>query len=316
MTAGCGVQSRRGFAMLLLTLWLLPLAFLPPPTFAANWAQTSGFIEQNTVFPYIPSVSNKHWQARYGMATVTVPTTIDPDGTQHLGRVFVMGGDTFDGDEYVQKNEQQLGLHDFNWANGYKNDVWSTTGTKWRAKGDPRLRSKYHQKLPKVQSLMRWRQVSPGLIPLPGQTYDQYIVCQDFFVNYRQKAGIKCPNDKTGVPAPSVMWSPRRHHAGVYFNGLIWVIGGRAREFVELPEYRSVGGILDPRIQDVPRTLENAGQLFTTQREASVYKSDVWSSPDGLSWTLVTPGCRHGVNQVTLPCVTFPERCPCLGPPI
>ena len=263
---------------------------------AANWAQTSGFIEQNVVFPYIPSVSTKHWQARFGMATITIPTTILPDGTKYQGKVFVLGGDTYDNDQ-MQINEQQLGLHDFNWGRGYKNDVWSTTGTKWLAKGDPRLRSTYHQKLPKVQSLMRWNCVTPGLIPLPGQTYDNFIVCENFFTDYRRTKSIKCPNDDPTTPAPPVMWSPRRHHTGLYFNGFLWVFGGRAREFIELPEIRSVGGILHPRVEDIPRTAANRKQRFTTQREASVYKSDVWKSADGLSWTLVTPGCRHGVNQ-------------------
>ena len=268
----------------------------------ANWAQTSGFIEQNVVFPTIPSVSMKQWQARYGMATIVIPTTITADGTETQGQVFILGGDTYDGD-VQQLNEQQLGLHDFNWGRGYKNDVWSTTGTKWLVKGDPRLRNKYHQKLPKVQSLMYWKYVTPGLMPVPGQTYENYIICQNFFLNLRQ--GITCPNDNPAVPAPPVQWSPRRHHAALYFNGLLWVFGGRAREFIDLPEIRSVGGILNPRYQDIPRKSStgvaiNLKQRFTKQREASVYKSDVWNSVDGISWTLVTPGCRHGVNQQNL----------------
>lgn len=92
------------------------------------------------------------------------------------------------------------------------------------------------------------------------------------------------------------MWSPRRHHAGLYFDNKLWIFGGRAREFVELQESRSVGGILHPRIRDIydsSLTQTLAKQLFTTQREVSVYKSDVWSSADGgVSWQLVTPGCH------------------------
>lgn len=41
---------------------------------AANWAQSSGYIEQNVVFPYIPSPSSKHWGARYGMTTIVRPS--------------------------------------------------------------------------------------------------------------------------------------------------------------------------------------------------------------------------------------------------
>ena len=89
----------------------------------------------------------------------------------------------------------------------------------------------------------------------------------------------------------NVMWSPRRHHASIYFKGELpsW---GRAREYVELAETRSVGGIIGPRVKDVPYVGENQPQKFTTQREASVY-NDVWKSADGLSWTLVTPCCRR-----------------------
>ena len=46
---------------------------------------------------------------------------------------------------------------------------------------------------------------------------------------------------------PVAQWSPRRDHASVYFNGYIWVMGGRAREFVEIPEELTVGGITTPR---------------------------------------------------------------------
>lgn len=41
-------------------------------TWAANWAQSSGAIEQNLVFPYIPSPATKHWGPRYGMTTVSI----------------------------------------------------------------------------------------------------------------------------------------------------------------------------------------------------------------------------------------------------
>lgn len=43
-------------------------------TYAANWAQSSGYIEQNNVFPYIPSPATKHWQARYGSTSITIPS--------------------------------------------------------------------------------------------------------------------------------------------------------------------------------------------------------------------------------------------------
>ncbi len=36
----------------------------------ANWAQTSGNIQQNVVFPAMITPVHKHWQARFGHATV------------------------------------------------------------------------------------------------------------------------------------------------------------------------------------------------------------------------------------------------------
>lgn len=92
------------------------------------------------------------------------------------------------------------------------------------------------------------------------------------------------------------MWSPRRFHAGVYFNGYIWIMGGRAREFVTLPHSQSIGGIKGPLVQDIPLVLGNEEQQFRTQREIAYLKNDVWKSADGNLWDLVTPGCRVDQN--------------------
>jgi hypothetical protein len=97
---------------------------------------------------------------------------------------------------------------------------------------------------------------------------------------------------------PVVQWSPRRNHGGLFFKGYLWILGGRAREFVTLSYEDSIGGILGPRVQDIPDTLTNLAQAFTTQREASIYKNDVWRSADGSNWELVTPGCK--VQQLSL----------------
>jgi hypothetical protein len=87
------------------------------------------------------------------------------------------------------------------------------------------------------------------------------------------------------------MWSPRRFHSAVHFKGYLWIMGGRAREFVDLPHEQSIGGIIGPRVQDI--SLEyNLQQKFSTQREISYLKNDVWKSADGEKWSLVTPGCR------------------------
>jgi hypothetical protein len=148
-------------------------------------------------------------------------------------------------------------------------------------KGDIRLKTEYKQKIPRIYSKLTWHQSSAGIRPPLGWTNDDWISCESFFRN-KAKAGVDCSTPR------DVMWSPRRNHAGVYFKGYMWVMGGRAREFVPLSEEQSVGGIIGPRIKDA----SSAAQQFSTQREMSVYKSDVWRSSDGEKWELITPGCK------------------------
>ena len=279
-------------------LWLL--LWVPKVAESSNWAQTSGKMSQNVVFPSIPSPANRHWQARFGHAAV-IGAEVDPDPeVATLGKIYIMGGDTNTGD--TTKRDFSPGELDIAWNNGYKNDVWSTTGTEWMTGGDIRMTNNYRgggksrnqlaskQKLPRTTSMMAYDLVQPGRFPPPGVTYDDWIICEDYFSNAKyadERAAMQCDTTTSNV-----MWSPRRHHAAVYFDGNIYVMGGRAREYVVLPEERSVGGIIGPRVQDVPQVGENELQKFTSRREASVYKSDVWRSSDGLSWTLVTPGCK------------------------
>ena len=45
-------------------------ALLVQECLTSNWAQTSGDMAQNVVFPAIPSPYLKHWEARFGHATV------------------------------------------------------------------------------------------------------------------------------------------------------------------------------------------------------------------------------------------------------
>ncbi|KAJ1444116.1 hypothetical protein B484DRAFT_388979 [Ochromonadaceae sp. CCMP2298] len=158
-------------------------------------------------------------------------------------------------------------------------------GTEWFQKGDPRLRGPYHQKIPRVESRLVWNNVVQGLRPPVGTTYDEWLRCENFFKNQLGDLA-ECRQ------APNTQWSPRRHHAGVHFKGFLWVLGGRAREFVYLPEERAIGGIVGPKVENIPDVPANKQQRFSTQREAVVVKSDVWKSADGIKWTLVTPGCK------------------------
>lgn len=222
------------------------------------------------------------------LLTPFIDLQVSPDPeVVSLGQVYLLGGDTFSDDKSIR--DLSPGSFDTSWEHGYKNDVWSTTGTEWYTGGDPRARNEYRQKLPHTTSKMVWEIKSPGRHPPPGQTYDDWLICQPYFSNtkYKAKQAELC-----GLEANAVHWSPRRHHGAVYFNGYIYLMGGRAREFQVLTEERSISGIIGPRIKEIPFVGENKLQRFTTKRETSLSKSDVWKSRDGITWNLVTPGCK------------------------
>eukprot|EP00606_Chrysophyceae_sp_TOSAG23-5_P001461 GSChrysophyteH2.ASY1.ANO1.245.1 assembled CDS len=277
----CPSNCRVVLALSVLVLLLLQSAE------ASNWAQTSGEISQNIVFPAIPSPVIKHWQARFGHATVVAADVNPNPEVVTLGQVYLMGGDTFSDDKTIR--DMTPGSLDTTWEHGYKNDVWSTSGTEWYTGGDPRARNPYHQKIPHTTSKMAYELRSSGRHPPPGMTFEDWIICQPYFSNikYAAKKAELCE-----TVANAVHWSPRRHHAAVYFNNYIYVMGGRAREFKVMSEERSIGGVIGPRAGEIPFVGENRLQRFTTKREASVYKNDVWKSRDGIAWSLVTPGCR------------------------
>lgn len=235
----------------------------------ANWAQSSGKLKQNTVIPNIPSPSHPHWQPRFG-AQLLVSSS-----TSNGSTLFLIGGDTFQDPKLLNiATDYSPGLIDSASYLGYKNDVWSTKGTLWYTQSNIRLRGKYNQKLPEVRSQLTWVQVSPGLLPPPGKTYDQWIRCQAFFQT-------KCTD------AYSSQWSPRRHHAAVIFKQELWIFGGRSREFAKISEFSEVGGVIGRSIGDV---VNNTKQGFVTHREVSILRNDVWKSSDGVEWILVNPG--------------------------
>lgn len=116
------------------------------------------------------------------------------------------------------------------------------TGTEWLVGGNYGLRERlYGRKIPKVQSQMRWTLVTPGLYPLPGIPYDHWIICEPYFRGAKYESirnAMGCDDAALGDKnsTSTTQWSPRRNHASVYMNGYLWVLGGRAREFTELPE--------------------------------------------------------------------------------
>lgn len=252
--------------------------------FSSNWAQTSGILQQNVVIPRFPTPEFPHWEKRYGHAAVAkfAESASDPSF------IFILGGDSYDAD-YSTKYQH---LRDTSWTQGYKNDVWSSTGTEWMFLPDIRLWNEYHEKIPRMWSQMIWKSVTTGLIPPPGETYDSWLRCQPVLIDRLPDPSI-CDDENLKY---AVQWSPRRHHAAVYFKNQIWVMGGRARELHEIPEDQTIGGILGPRVADIYRDNVGVGlnfdQKFTNIREVSVYKSDVWKSSDGETWELVSAGCR------------------------
>jgi hypothetical protein len=133
------------------TLWLC---------WGSNWAQTTGKLEQNVVIPRYPSPAYRHWAQRYGHAVVVASNSTETKGSV----IYLLGGDSYEGDASGENaNDQQS-----RWTVGYKNDVWSSTGTEWSALSDILMKSKYDQKIPRVHSQMTWNQVLVGQRPPPG----------------------------------------------------------------------------------------------------------------------------------------------------
>ena len=83
----------------------------------ANWAQSTGQIQQNIVISRYPSPEYQHWNPRYGMAAVVVPMNSSESARTFL---YVMGGDSYTGDG--TERDYKPGLFDDSWENGYKND--------------------------------------------------------------------------------------------------------------------------------------------------------------------------------------------------
>ncbi len=94
-------------------------------------------------------------------------------------KLVLFGGDTYSNDQ--SSSNLSPGLIDETWGSGYKNDVWSADGTNWLVKSDIRLRGRGGQKLPQVKSQFKWNLITPGVLPSPGVSYDDWIVCEPYF---------------------------------------------------------------------------------------------------------------------------------------
>lgn len=250
---------------------------------ASNWAQTTGVQMQTTTIPYIPSKQLPHWSARMGHAVAV--SNVSDDGEKIFeadSYVFLIGGD-----DYNCRADEQDQFDQYNTVHGLKNDVWRLKAPDretWYIKADATDRTFYDHEFPEQHSTLRWELVSEGHIPDVGQTYEDFIQCEEF---YPQPQRTRECRDSEGS-----WFSQRRNHQVAMYGRKLFVIGGRAREHMELPQDRAVGGIIGPR------PLQEA---YSTWRETSVLKNDIWVSEDlGSSWKLIQAGCKSNQFELLL----------------
>ncbi|KAG5190744.1 hypothetical protein JKP88DRAFT_352587 [Tribonema minus] len=251
---------------------------LPTSVVASNWAQISGTRVQNYAVPYEEGASKPLFSAREGLATATYEE-LPPAGSNLVdfnGKFYVLGGDDYD-----------LGLSaGLKGRKGtYKNDVWFTYGAAWEV---PAVGSR-----PVPHSLTNWTLVNEGRVPPAGVTYETWISCQPVIAKTLPPSA--CLN-VTAAPAKYVgsnMWSPRRGHQVVIMGKDMYVLGGRARALEDLSRDATVGGVAGQRVAPDP--------FETSWREVSRPMNDVWVSHNfGVSWALVTRGCRAPQEELVL----------------
>lgn len=283
MVKKSSVGEREGFLLIFILLQFIHVSL------CSNWAQVTGSREQNVARNRFPSAVHPHWQPRFGHAIIKF---VNISVFNDYGTVVLFGGDAYDANSETDGGLAVPNLLDYSWGGGYKNDVWKMSTADWQVLPDQTgWKSKFGQKVPRTWSTATWTLMTAGLLPPPRVTYDNWIICEKYFTNVKY-AQLRASAGCGGNTTSQVMWSPRRHHGAISFKGYMYVLGGRARELVEFSEYESIGGIIGARVKDVDTGLAASQQRLTTQREASVVKSDVWRSQDGVHWTLVTPGCK------------------------
>ncbi|KAF0693618.1 Aste57867_15483 [Aphanomyces stellatus] len=248
-------------------LWLV--AFFPAIVIASNWAEISGVKQTNAVIE-----EETPWSRRWGHAGISQLFSAAETAAGKLSRMYVLGGD----------DRMQLAtMHDDDFraypgGGSFRNDVWATTGIVWNTSVNLLEFNQWGDPDPQIIAKLTWSQTNAGKNPPPGVLYADWIACLTAAWNPYPPDNCDDPTQAPGQYIADAMWSPRRHFGATAFHNSLFVLGGRARELVPMPDDDTIGGIVGPR-----------GARWI---EYAVLKNDVWKSDDaGVSWALVTPGC-------------------------
>ncbi|GLE04308.1 hypothetical protein PINS_up013223 [Pythium insidiosum] len=272
-------------ALVLLLYLLLPLRRVA----SANWAQVSGKRQTNAAV-----LEPTPWGRRHGHAVAALDFSDDyVRATGQRARLFVIGGDTS-----VQGKQD---LRAYPGGGSLENDVWATTGNQWRVEANILKLTKWGDPLAQTIANLTWLQTNNGKRPPRGVTYDDWIACAANAWAVHPVQGCDDPTQPPGAYLADNMFSPRRNFVALAFRDELFVLGGRAREHVPVPEAELRAGV---GLVPGPRNVR--------WREYAVLKNDVWRSSDaGASWKLVTPGCKMPQASLTRKLPTGSEAFQC-----
>ena len=253
------------------------------------------------------------WTARWGHATAVINQTLPRDdfteeensllAGSSLAKLVVLGGDDYVTDEYkglfttAQLSNKAAGGQ-------LRNDIWWTL--------QPSGSESFWSDGSLLSSAMKWYQSNEGKTApknWPSNksrvlSYIDWIQCQEvfntsnYFDHLCEEPKELCYEDVNipGCQPQAVwkrdnMWSPRRGHSSFSINGRLFVIGGRAKEVIDVNASSNVGGILD-----------SSNMRRSDFHSEAVLKNDVWVSDDGLGkrWRLVSAGCQDHQLDILL----------------
>jgi hypothetical protein len=138
----------------------------------ANWAQVVGPQRQNIVAP-----ARAGWGPRWGHTTVTLALEA-AESAEVMEEMLVLGGETTEG-HYQNKeivSETMAGVH-HDGTRGLRNDVQVASTFRWLRYRDAVERTRYNQRVPKVEGQMEWAVRNEGFTPPADHTYDEWITC-------------------------------------------------------------------------------------------------------------------------------------------